>query len=131
MFDAEKFIQEKVRELRDRIRGKAIIGVSGGVDSTTSAILVYRAIGESLLCVLVDTGYMRKNEIENNERLLKKLGLNVLVVDAKKRFYHKLSTVVDCARHPAGTINFRRNRSPFNVETVPCAFAQGINTDEA
>jgi GMP synthase (glutamine-hydrolysing) len=95
MFDAEKFIQEKVKELRDRIRGRAIIGASGGVDSTTSAILVNRAIGESLLCVLVDTGYMRKNEIETNERLLKKLGLNVLVVDAKKRFYDKLSGVVD------------------------------------
>ena len=95
MFDAEKFIQEKVRELRDRIRGGAIIGASGGVDSTSSAILVNRAIGESLLCVLVDTGYMRKNEIETNERLLKKLGLNVLVVDAKKRFYDKLSGVVD------------------------------------
>ncbi|OGD45667.1 GMP synthase [Candidatus Bathyarchaeota archaeon RBG_13_46_16b] len=95
MFDAEKFIQEKVRELRDRIRGGAIIGASGGVDSTSSAILVNRAIGESLLCVLVDTGYMRKNETETNERLLKKLGLNVLVVDAKKRFYDKLSGVVD------------------------------------
>lgn len=95
MFDAEKFIQEKVKELRDRIRGKAIIGASGGVDSTTSAILVNRAVGESLLCVLVDTGYMRKNEIETNERLLKNLGLNVLVVDAKKRFYDKLGGVVD------------------------------------
>jgi len=95
MFDAEKFIQEKVKELRGKIRGKAIIGASGGVDSTTSAILVYRAIGESLLCVLVDTGYMRKNEIETNEKLLKKLGLKVLVVDAKKRFYDKLSGVVD------------------------------------
>lgn len=95
MFDAEKFIQEKVKELRDKIIGKAIIGASGGVDSTTSAILANKAIGESLLCVLVDTGYMRKNEIETNERLLKKLGLNVLVVDAKKRFYDKLSGVVD------------------------------------
>jgi GMP synthase (glutamine-hydrolysing) len=95
MFDAEKFIQEKVKEVRNRIRDRAIIGASGGVDSTTSAILVNRAIGESLLCVLVDTGYMRKNETETNERLLKKLGLNVLVVDAKKRFYDKLSGVVD------------------------------------
>jgi len=131
MFDAEKFIQEKVRELRDKIRGKAIIGASGGADSTTSVILANKAVGESLLCVLVDNCYMRKNETENNERLLRKLGLNVLVVDAKKRFYDKLSTVVDRARHPADTINFRRTRSPFNVETVPCALAQGINTDEA
>jgi len=95
MFDPERFIQEKVRELGQKIEGKAIIGASGGVDSTTSAILVNRAIGRNLLCVLVDNGYMRKNEIENNERLLKNLGLNVLVVDAKTRFYDRLSAVVD------------------------------------
>jgi GMP synthase (glutamine-hydrolysing) len=95
MFDAEKFIQEAVEELRRRIRGKAVIGISGGVDSTTAAILVHRAIGENLRCVLVDTGYMRKNEIENNEKMLKKLGLDVLVVDAKERFYRKLKSVVD------------------------------------
>jgi GMP synthase (glutamine-hydrolysing) len=95
MFDAEKFIDESVSKLKDRIRGKAIVGVSGGVDSTTAAILVQRAIGENLLCVLVDTGYMRKNEIVNNERLLRKLGVNVLVVDAKERFYQKLRGVFD------------------------------------
>ena len=95
MFDAEKFIGATVGELRNKIKGKAIIGISGGVDSTTAAILVNRAIGENLRCVLVDTGYMRKNEIVNNEKMLKKLGLNVLVVDAKERFYQKLKSVVD------------------------------------
>jgi len=95
MFNAERFIQETTAKLKERIRGKAVIGVSGGVDSTVSAILVNRAIGEHLVCVLVDTGYMRKNEIHNNERMLKNLGLNVLVVDAKERFYAKLKGVVD------------------------------------
>lgn len=95
MFNAERFIQETTAKLKERIRGKAVIGVSGGVDSTVSAILVNRAIGENLVCVLVDTGYMRKNEIHNNERMLKKLGLNVLVVDAKERFYAKLKGVTD------------------------------------
>lgn len=83
MFDAEKFIGETVKQLRDKIEGKAIIGASGGVDSTASAILVNKAIGENLLCILVDTGCMRKNEIEDNQKLLRKLDLNVLVVDAK------------------------------------------------
>ena len=95
MFNAERFIQETTAKLKERIRGKAVIGVSGGVDSTVSAILVNRAIGEHLVCVLVDTGYMRKNEIHNNERMLKNLGLNVLVVDAKERFYAKLKGVAD------------------------------------
>ena len=95
MFNAERFIQETTAKLKERIGGKAVIGVSGGVDSTVSAILVNRAIGEHLVCVLVDTGYMRKNEIHNNERMLKNLGLNVLVVDAKERFYAKLKGVAD------------------------------------
>ncbi|MGA3192947.1 MAG: glutamine-hydrolyzing GMP synthase [Candidatus Bathyarchaeia archaeon] len=95
MFDAEKFIEGTVEELRRRIKGVAVIGVSGGVDSTVAAVLVNRAIGKSLRCVLVDTGYMRKNEVANNQKLLEKLGLNVLVVDVKERFYEKLKGVVD------------------------------------
>ncbi len=95
MFKTEKFIQETVEELKSKIVGKAVIGVSGGVDSTVTAILVNRAIGENLRCVLVDTGYMRKNEIKNNKALLTKLGLNVLVVDAKDRFYQKLRGIND------------------------------------
>jgi len=95
MFDAEGFIEQIVQELKNKIKGKAVIGVSGGVDSATTAILVNKAIGGNLRCVLVDTGYMRKNEIENNEKTLKKLGLNVLVVDAKERFYEKLRGIVD------------------------------------
>lgn len=95
MFNAEKFIEETVNDLKNKIKGKAIVGASGGVDSTTAAILVNKAIGKNLLCVLVDTGYMRKNEIEKNEKILKNLRLNVVVVDAKERFYQKLKGVVD------------------------------------
>jgi len=95
MFDAQGFIDESISTLREKIRGKAIIGVSGGVDSTTAALLTNKALGENLVCVLVDTGYMRKNEIMNNEKMLKKLGLNVLVIKAEERFYQKLVGVVD------------------------------------
>jgi GMP synthase (glutamine-hydrolysing) len=95
MFNAQKFIQGTVEELKRKIVGKAVIGVSGGVDSTVAAILVNRAIGENLRCVLVDTGYMRKNEIEDNKAILTKLGLTILVVDAKDRFYQKLKGITD------------------------------------
>jgi GMP synthase (glutamine-hydrolysing) len=95
MFDAEKFIEGTVKELRRKIKGVAVIGVSGGVDSSVAAVLVNKAIGKSLRCVLVDTGYMRKNEIANNRKLLEKLELNVLVVDVKERFYEKLKGIVD------------------------------------
>jgi GMP synthase (glutamine-hydrolysing) len=95
MFDAQKFIDGAVEDLKRRITGTAVIGVSGGVDSTVSAVLVDRAIGENLRCVLVDTGYMRKDEIEKNEKLLKGLGLDVLVVDAKDRFIGRLKGVAE------------------------------------
>jgi GMP synthase (glutamine-hydrolysing) len=95
VFNAPRFIEETIGELTGKIKGVAVMGVSGGVDSTTAAILVNKAVGENLRCVLVDTGYMRKNEIENNKKLLKKLGLNVIVVDAKDRFYEKLQGVID------------------------------------
>ena len=95
MFDGEKFVNEKIVELGNLIKGNAVIGVSGGVDSTTAAIIVNKAIGRSLRCILVDTGFMRKNEVEDNVKMLKELGLNVLVVDAKQRFYDKLKGVID------------------------------------
>jgi GMP synthase (glutamine-hydrolysing) len=95
MFDTQKFIDDTVEELKRKISGNAVIGVSGGVDSTVSAVLVENAIGERLRCVLVDTGYMRKNEIENNERLLKKVGLNVQVVNARDRFFARLKGIAE------------------------------------
>lgn len=95
MFNADKFIEDTVEALKHKIEGKAVIGVSGGVDSTVAAVLVSKAIGKNLCCVLVDTGYMRKNEIENNRKLLTRTGLNVMVVVAKERFYEKLRGVVE------------------------------------
>jgi GMP synthase (glutamine-hydrolysing) len=95
MFNPKKFIAEQIKSLKSRIKGNVIIGISGGVDSTTAAILVNKAIGKRLKCVLVDNGYMRKNEIINNHRMLKKLGLNVRIADAQNRFYAKLKGVAD------------------------------------
>ena len=60
MFDAEGFISEKIEELKGQIDDKAIIACSGGVDSTVAAAIVAKAIGERLLAVYIDTGYMRK-----------------------------------------------------------------------
>lgn len=95
MFDPQKFIEEKIIDLKEAIEDNAIIGLSGGVDSTTAAVLVNQAIGKNLKCILVDTGYMRKNEIEKNEEMLKKFGLNISVFDARQRFYKNLEGVID------------------------------------
>ncbi|MCX6777636.1 MAG: GMP synthase [Candidatus Micrarchaeota archaeon] len=87
MFDAKQFIEKSLPELKAKIGGrKAIVAISGGVDSTVSALLVNRAIGASLLCVFIDTGFMREGEPEKVGKMLEGLGINLRVVDARERF---------------------------------------------
>ncbi|UCF12321.1 MAG: glutamine-hydrolyzing GMP synthase subunit GuaA [Thermoplasmatales archaeon] len=95
MFDAEKFIEKSIAKLAKEIKGKALIAFSGGVDSTVCATLVNKAIGDRLLTVHVDTGYMRKNESLNVKKLMKQLGLNYRLIDASKEFYNSLKDVED------------------------------------
>jgi GMP synthase (glutamine-hydrolysing) len=95
MFDAKKFIDKTVAKLKEDFPGKALIAFSGGVDSTVSADLVNKAIGDQLIAVNVDTGYMRKNEPENVKKMMKELKLNFRFVDAHKEFYRALKGVED------------------------------------
>ena len=95
MFDARKFIKETVQKLKKSIEGKAIIACSGGVDSTVAAVLVNRAIGNKLVAVHIDTGYMRKNESKNVKEMLEELGLNLRFIDASKEFYNALQGITD------------------------------------
>ena len=95
MFDAKKFIDKTVAKLKEDVPGKALIAFSGGVDSTVSAVLVNKAIGDQLIAVNVDTGYMRKNEPENVKKMMKELGLNFRFVDAHKEFYRALKGAED------------------------------------
>ena len=95
MFDARKFIEETVQKLKKSIEGKAIIACSGGVDSTVAAVLVNRAIGNKLVAVHIDTGYMRKNESKNVKEMLERLGLNLRFIDASKEFYNALQGITD------------------------------------
>jgi GMP synthase (glutamine-hydrolysing) len=95
MFDPGKFVSEAIEKIKLNISGNAIIACSGGVDSTVAAVLVHRAIGERLLAVHVDTGYMRKGESEFVVKLMKSMGLNYKFVDASKEFYSALKGVVE------------------------------------
>lgn len=95
MFDAEKFIKETIPKLQDEIKGKALIAFSGGVDSTVCAVLVNKAIGDLLIAVHIDTGYMRKNEPENVKKTMEKLGFNYRFIDAKDEYYKALKGVED------------------------------------
>jgi GMP synthase (glutamine-hydrolysing) len=96
--DAEAFIKAQVENLRREIKGgKALIAVSGGVDSTTCAALAYKAVKENLICVLIDTGFMRINEPEWVKETLSKppLNLPIQIVRAEENFIKILTGIKD------------------------------------
>jgi GMP synthase (glutamine-hydrolysing) len=95
MFNAERFIDEQIKKIRQDVKGKAIIAASGGVDSTVCAALVGKAIGERLLAIYVDTGFMRKGETESVDKMLRRLGVNHRVVDASDEYFDALKGVTE------------------------------------
>ncbi|HZJ80954.1 MAG TPA: glutamine-hydrolyzing GMP synthase [Dysgonamonadaceae bacterium] len=90
------FVKSTVRNLKQELSDdKVILALSGGVDSSVAAVLLHQAIGKNLTCVFVDHGLLRKNEFEDVLTDYEHLGLNVIGVDAKERFYSALKGVVD------------------------------------
>ncbi|MCB2219100.1 MAG: glutamine-hydrolyzing GMP synthase [Bacteroidetes bacterium] len=87
----ESFIEATIASLQEKIgNDKVVLGLSGGVDSSVSAVLLDRAIGKNLTCIFVDNGLLRKNEFELVLDSYQHMGLNVIGVDAKERFYKAL-----------------------------------------
>src|SRR5437773_390361 len=91
-------IEEQVERIRLRIgeNGRAICGLSGGVDSSVAAALVHRAIGDRQTCVFINNGVLREGEFEATQKLLQQtMKLSIRGVDASKRFLESLNNVVD------------------------------------
>lgn len=95
MFDPERFVNEAISELKEKVTDKAIIAASGGVDSTVATVLAHQAIKELLTAVYVDTGYMRKNESQEIKNMFNELGINIRIVDASSEFFDALKNVLD------------------------------------
>ena len=90
------FIESTVAELKQKLGDdKVILALSGGVDSSVTAVLLNKAIGKNLTCIFVDHGLLRKNEFENVMRDYEHLGLNVIGVNAKEKFYKELAGVTE------------------------------------
>lgn len=92
----EVFVESTIAELKKKLGDdRVVMGLSGGVDSTVAAILLHRAIGTNLICIVVDNGLLRKNEYRQIIDSYKDLGLNVIGVDAGERFLAGLKGITD------------------------------------
>jgi len=95
-WNMEDFIKKTIGDIRKKIGDKkAIIALSGGVDSSIAAVLASKAIGNNLTAVFVDTGLLRKNEGENMGRIFKNFNLKLLRINVKDRFFERLKGVKD------------------------------------
>tara|TARA_B110000211_G_scaffold25702_1_gene26310 strand:+ start:812 stop:2374 length:1563 start_codon:yes stop_codon:yes gene_type:complete len=95
-----KLDSEKIRiikEIKEKVKkGKVICALSGGVDSSVVALLINKAIGKNLKCIMVDTGMMRKDEFKSTYKIFKnKYKLNVKIIDASKLYFQKLKNIDD------------------------------------
>ena len=93
----DDFIDMQIAEIRKEVGDKKVIlGLSGGVDSSVTAVLIHKAIGDQLTCIFVDHGLLRKNEADQvMDALSRDLGVNIIKVDAADRFLGKLEGVTD------------------------------------
>jgi len=92
----ESFVESAVNDLRKKIgEEKVVLGLSGGVDSSVTAMLLNKAIGKNLYCIFVDNGLLRKNEFSKVMERYRKLDLNVIGVDASDRFLDALKGIED------------------------------------
>jgi len=96
-WDMGQFIDLEIEKIREQVGDKKVLlGLSGGVDSSVTGVLLNKAIGDQLVCIFVDHGLLRKNEAEEvMENLSGKFGLNIVHVEATERYLTKLAGVSD------------------------------------
>lgn len=93
----EAFVEESIREIRNQVGDKRVLlALSGGVDSSTLAFLLHRAIGDKLTCMFIDQGFMRKLEPERLVKLFhEQFHIPVEYVNARERFLKQLEGITD------------------------------------
>jgi GMP synthase (glutamine-hydrolysing) len=93
--DPAAFCATAIRDLQERIPGTAIVAASGGIDSTIAAVLAQRAIGDRARAIFVDTGFLRRGEVEAVGGYFRSSGVRYQVVDAAERFLGELDGISD------------------------------------
>lgn len=93
----DKFIESTTKQIQELVGNKKVIlGLSGGVDSAVTAMLINKAIGKKLFCIFVNNGLLRKNEVSAVEKTFKgHFNMNLITVDAEKRFLARLKGITD------------------------------------
>jgi len=92
----ENVIDKMVEEVKREVGGgKAIIALSGGIDSSVATAIAAKAIGERLTAVFVNHGFMRENEPEFVKNTFQKLKINLVIVNAQERFFERLKGITD------------------------------------
>jgi len=91
----EKFVENAVENI-SKVEGNVLCGVSGGIDSTVTALLIHKAIGNRLKCVFVDNGLLRLNEAKEIENMFKNnFEVDFTKIDGQEQFLSKLNGVID------------------------------------
>ncbi|WP_319409788.1 glutamine-hydrolyzing GMP synthase [uncultured Desulfosarcina sp.] len=96
----KSFARDTIGQIQETVGDKKVIlGLSGGVDSSVTALLIHRAIGKNLTCIFVDNGLLRQNEAAQlKEKLKSHLDINIRFVNAASRFIKALAHVTDPER---------------------------------
>ncbi|MFL2679029.1 MAG: glutamine-hydrolyzing GMP synthase [Alphaproteobacteria bacterium] len=97
IWNMKDFKSKMITEIKNKVgENKVLCALSGGVDSTVTAVLIHAAIGKQIQCVFVDTGLMRKNEVDNIKKLFKKnFNIPLDIINSSKIFFKKLQGITN------------------------------------